>query len=124
MPILRTSRLLPILLICAAVLSFSGPLSASMQIVEQAHELTMSHVLRWPLGNGDSLVFRRCEDCATQTLKISAISSYAFNGNESLTLDELLRIKTGIRRNQEHVIVVFYEPESRAITRLIIQTEF
>ena len=125
MPNVTRTRLALLLIACAGALYYPGTSTATMQAREQAHELKLAQILRWPLRAGDSLVYRRCEACATETLRLTSASKFAtaFDGS-SVSLADLLRIKTGVRRNQVHVVTVFYLPESREVTRLILQTEF
>ena len=104
--------------------SFAPSAGAALRIVEDAYELTKAQILRWPLGSGDRLVFRRCGDCATETLKLTERTTFAgsFDGTE-IALDEMLRRKTSLRSGDGHVITVFFSPETREITRLVLQTE-
>ena len=117
-------NLLPLPCLLALLVTSVGPLHAALVIKEQAHELDMSQVLRWPLRAGDSLVFRQCGDCPTETLKLTADSVIATGLDGSVTtLKELLRARAKMRRNEPHVIAVFYFPDSREISRLILQTD-
>jgi len=49
---------------------------ASLEI-EKAYEVRAEQILRWPLGEGDSLVVRPCHGCEVQTLRVTGQTEYA-----------------------------------------------
>jgi len=113
----------PVLLFLSLAFSITG--QAALEIREEAHELKAEQIMHWPLRAGDSLIFRPCAECAIKTLKVTDQTRFATGfGTAPIPLAELLRQKSLLRKDTEHVIAVFYLPEERQITRLILQTEF
>lgn len=101
------------------------PAQATLQVSEDAFELNAAQIVRWPLRAGDSLVIRPCSECGIESLRVTEQTRYATGfGASTISLNHLLRQKLRLRDGTPHVIVVFFNPDERRITRLILQTEF
>ncbi len=114
------------LLILALLLMFSTSAQATLQAHEQAYEIKAAQIVRWPLRAGDSLVVKPCTDCDIQTLRVTDHTKYAIGFGrdaETITLNELLRQKSLLRDENNHLIVIFFQPDDRQVSRVVLQTE-
>ena len=120
----RATMLLTALTVSLAV---STPAWAALETKEEAYEVRIDQIQRWPLRAGDSLVVRPCRGCDLQTLRVTAETRYATGldeNSETMTLSETLRKKSRIRNDANHLILVFYRPDDHQVTRLILRTDF
>jgi hypothetical protein len=114
------------LLMFTLLLVFSTAVQAALQASEQAHEIKAEQILRWPLRAGDSLIVKPCTDCDIQTLRVTEHTRYAigFGRNaKATTLNELLRQKSLLHDEENHLIVIFFQPDDRQVSRVVLQTE-
>ena len=114
------------LLTITLLLVFSASVQATLQAREQAHEIKAEQILRWPLRAGDSLVVKPCTDCDIQTLQVTDHTKYSIGlGRDAkvITLNELLRLKSLLRDEENHLIVIFFQPDDRQVSRVVLQTE-
>jgi len=112
-----------VLLVLCLAIAATG--QAALNVYEETHELKAKQIMHWPLRAGDSLIFRPCSECSIKTLKVTDQTQFATGfGTAAISLDELLRKKSLLRKGTDHVIAVFYLPKEHQITRLILQTEF
>jgi len=113
-----------------ALLTYATLADAALEIKENAFEVQLEQIQRWPLGEGDSLVVRPCRGCETQTLQVTGATRYAagLDNAQILTLPEALRMKAKMRNDPTHIILVFYRPDDHPdagqVTRLILLTDF
>jgi len=114
------------LLTITLLLVFSTSAQATLQAYEQAHEIKAEQILRWPLRAGDSLVIKPCANCDIQTLQVTDHTKYAIGlgrDAKTITLNELLRLKSVLRDEKNHLIVIFFQPDDRQVSRVVLQTE-
>jgi hypothetical protein len=114
------------LLILTLLLVLSTSVQATLQAREQAQEISAEQILRWPLRAGDSLVVKPCADCDIQTLQVTEHTKYAIGFGrdaKAITLNELLRQKSLLRDEDNHLIVIFFQPDNRQVSRVVLQTE-
>jgi hypothetical protein len=123
MRISKRCSILPVLLVLSLAFITTG--QAALEVYEEAHELKSEQITHWPLRAGDNLIFRPCVNCAVKTLKVTDQTRYSSGfDSASISLSEVLRQKSLLRKDTEHVVVVFFLPEELQVTRLILQTEF
>ncbi len=126
-------RATPLLTALVVSLAFITSTHAALEIKEDAFEVQLEQIQRWPLGEGDSLVVRSCRGCELRTLQVTAATRYATGfaqdgDTQALTLPETLRLKSTMRNDPTHTIVVFFRPDDHPdagqVTRLILLADF
>jgi hypothetical protein len=117
-------RLMYTLTLFAMLLAFVSPVQAALEAKEKAFELTAEQILHWPLREGDNLVVQPCTGCGVETLRVEkgVHCSIGFDG-EHISLRELLRQESLLPANADHLVIVFFHPDDRQVTRIILQTE-
>ena len=98
-----------------AALVALAPASAEIIQLEDAYELSSSQV-SIPRREG-SLFVRKCRECQSVRLQLRESTRYFF-GEEQVTLKELRREA----RREDRLIYVFYEPETRVVTRIVLSS--
>jgi len=130
---LTISRLPTLLYALLVSLAFMTSAHAALELKEDAVEVQLEQIQRWPLGEGDSLVLRPCRGCELRTLQVTAATRYATGfahdgASPALTLPETLRLKSTLRNDPTHTIVVFFRPDNHPdagqVTRLILLADF
>jgi len=107
-----------------AAAAWSTPAPAALEAIEQAWELSAQQVLRWPLRTGDHLIVRPCDTCDTTTLQVTERTRFAMGFNTpDITLRDLLREKTRQGGAADYLVILFYTPDDRRVTRMILRTE-
>ena len=107
-------------------LLFSALTQAALEVSENAYELTTEQILRWPLRAGDNIVIQPCAGCAIQTLQVTEQTRYAIGFGPdatSIKLNELLRQKSLLRDNANNLIILFFHPDDRRVSRIVLNTE-
>ncbi|MAF83776.1 MAG: hypothetical protein QGG54_17190 [Gammaproteobacteria bacterium] len=103
---------------------FSVSAHAALEVIEEAYELNSTQILHWPLRAGDSFVIQPCVDCGARTLRVSDETRYATGFNTALiSLSDLLRVKSQSLNTENHLIIVFFQPNDLLVTRIILQTD-
>ncbi len=99
--------------------------AGAARILEQnegAYELLLGEV-RLPRGETSSVLFKPCEACAITLLRVSTATTYVVNG-EPLEFSDFLDAVQAIRRlrrsDQNTAVGLFFDIESRRVTRLHI----
>ena len=89
---------------------------------EDALELALGEV-SLPRGDTGSVIFRLCPACTTTSMRVTEATAYFVNGTP-LALPEFLEAAEAIREmyrgNQNTAVYVFFNIESRRISRLKI----
>jgi len=122
----RKSRALSALLtlLVLTLLMLWGTAHATLQIIEEALELRTAQVMSWPLQPGSAIVVKPCESCAIKSLRTTSSTRYAAGFDEpDITLKELLRIKDRGAGYQQIGVMVFYDPETLTVNRLILDIQ-
>ncbi len=120
----RTTQLLAAFTVSLAFAGFSW---AALEIKEKAYEVRAEQIIRWPLREGDSLVVQPCRGCEIQTLRVTGETEYAtgpYRNRQSTNLSEILSLKSKIRSDTAHIILVFYNPDNLKVTSLILEADF
>ncbi len=125
MTAIRFNRTTIGLTLLTVLLAYGTAVQAALEMVEDAYELNPEQILRWPLNTGDSLVVKPCDDCSTTVLHTTANTRYATGFDApSISLRELLKEKSRTSDTANDLIIIFFRPDDRQITRIILQTEF
>ncbi len=97
--------------------------SWALRIIEQteeSYELSL-HDIVMPRSVGGSISFKPCEDCKTQSLRVSSATRYFVNRVE-LAFADFLRAVESIGQtnggNAETAVYVHYDFDSRRVNRL------
>ncbi len=120
------SRVTMLLTALSVSLAVANSAWASLEI-EKAYEVRAEQILRWPLGDGDSLVVRPCRGCEVQTLRVTRQTDYAtgpYRNREDSDLPEILSLKSKLHSDTKHLILVIYDPENHQVNDLILVTDF
>ena len=95
------------------------------RVIEQpegAYELVLGEI-RLPRGETGSVFFKPCEECAITLLRVSTATTYVVDG-EPLEFSDFLEAVEAIRRlrrgDQNTAVGLFFDIESRRVTRLLI----
>ena len=90
--------------------------------IEGAYELLLGEV-RLPRGETSSVLFKPCETCTITLLRVDSTTTYFVNG-EPLKFSDFLGAVEAIRQldggNQNTAVYVFFDVQSRRVTRLLI----
>ncbi len=107
-----------------AAAAWGTPAPAALEAIEQAYELSAQQVLRWPLRTGDHVVVRPCDTCDTTTLQVTDSTRFSTGFNApDISLQDLLRKKTQQGSSADYLVILFYTPDERQVTRMILRTE-
>lgn len=104
----------------ALILSLSVFSIAATQItiLEEGIESSTSD-LRLPGNSNGYILVRRCSGCAELTLSLSAGTRYLVNG-EAVEYKDFRRMS----RTPGNGLNIFYDPESKSVTRMMLQGHF
>ncbi len=107
----------------AVSLIFNATSEAALEVAEKTYELTTEQILRWPLRAGDSFVIKPCSGCDVTTLQVTDETRYASGfGTPDIPLRELLKKKSQLRNSADGLVIIFFQPSSLQVTRMILQT--
>ncbi len=89
---------------------------------EDAYELALGEV-SLPRGDTGTVIFKPCPACTTTSMRVTLATSYFVNGTP-LALPDFLEAAEAIRQmnrgNQRTAVYVYFNIESRRISRLKI----
>ncbi len=89
---------------------------------EDAYELALGEV-SLPRGDTGTVIFKPCPSCTTTSMRVTRATAYFVNG-APLALPDFLEAAEAIRQmsggNQRTAVYVFFNIESRRISRLKI----
>ncbi len=89
---------------------------------EDAYELALGEV-SLPRGDTGTVIFKPCPSCTTTSMRVTRATSYFVNG-APLALPDFLEAAEAIRQmnrgNQRTAVYVYFNIESRRISRLKI----
>ena len=89
---------------------------------ENAYELGLGEV-SLPRGDTGSVIFRPCPECTRTSMRVTRATAYFVNGSP-LALSDFLEAAEAIRQmnrgNQRTAVYVFFNIESRRVSRLKI----
>ena len=107
----------------ALMASLLGPLSGqgALRVIEAALELDPASV-RLPQHEAGQLVVRECASCDPLILRVDASTTYHIGvSSPAISLRQLLD-EAAARRTKPAGIYVFYLPEAKTVTRVILST--
>jgi hypothetical protein len=111
--------------IVAAVLLVSAqPASAALIHVEEAYELKLRLVERWPVGDTAQMIVRPCTDCERIYLRITDDTAYYLRWNgPRITWRQFTDARTSGGMSQDTSLAVFFDPENLNVTRVVLNAE-
>ncbi len=110
------------------------PAHAALESLEiSSYELDADQIMRWPLRVGDSLIVRACSGCDTETLRVTDETDFEFwitylkneKDKEKIklgSLRDLLKEKSRLRRRDNYLIVIFFDPDNHRLDRIALDT--
>jgi len=105
-------------LLCAA----SVASAQSLVLLEGAHELQLDQV-SFPASNSGTLVFRPCQNCGSESLKLTPATVFLAAGSK-LAFEEfqrrVLEVKTLTASTAVVPVTVFYDLVSGDVTRVAL----
>jgi hypothetical protein len=108
-----------LLALAAALWSLSG--QGALRVIEAALELDPASV-RLPRHEAGQLVVRECSSCDVLILRVDAGTTYHIGvSSPAISLQQLLD-EAAARRKKLAGIYVFYRPEAKTVTRVILST--
>ncbi len=113
---------LSLLLIVMTTITFTGSNTAraALEIIEEAFEVTPRQI-EWPTYDEGRLVVHPCPGCEAVALTVSDQTGY-FLGFTSprLSRQELIRKATSGGTFENGMVYLFYRPEDRQVTRVVL----
>ena len=92
------------IIITALMLSLALPAAAGFRTVVEGYEVSMSNV-RLPQSESGTIAFKKCEQCAYETKRVTAETIWEING-EPTTLEKFrLRLSTVDKKSNRTVTV-------------------
>lgn len=109
----------PALVLCA-LLATAGVSHAALDLVEAAFELRPSQVVPPADGDGEIRV-QPCPTCAFESLAVNAGTRYILHpGGAQVTRAEFTANLVRLGSQPRALLVVYYEPRSRIVHRLVL----
>ena len=110
--------------IAAVALTAFAPAHAALIAVEQAYELNVAQIERWPLSDTGRLVIRTCRTCESIALRVDAATRYRLGmGGAAVSRDELVRLQATLNDRDGTHVFVFYRPDDGVATRIVLDIE-
>ncbi|MFQ5636210.1 MAG: hypothetical protein ACE5G3_12885 [Gammaproteobacteria bacterium] len=112
------------MMLAVILLVWARATQAALGVVEQAYEIELWMVERWPLGDAGSIVLRPCEECSSVVLRVSADTAYRRSGSAvNISREEMLRIKAMLGSDTGALVYVYYRPDDDTATRIVLDTD-
>lgn len=113
---------IPSLLLTFTLLLASSTVPAALKNVEDAYELSLGQVTLPSAENG-TLVIRPCATCKSQILKVTSATRYIVRpGKNPVSLRDLTKAAKLAAGKKTASAYVYYEPATRRVTRLVLDT--
>lgn len=115
--------LLALFMLIAIVFMWTKTTQAALEIVEEAFEVTPGQI-EWPSYDDGRLVVTPCRACKAVALRVSIETGY-FLGFSSplLTRQVFIQNATSNSNFRNSTVTVFYRPEDRHVTRVVLDVE-
>ena len=104
-------------------LSVSATIAHATKIIaqeEDAYELRLGEV-SLPGSEAGTVIFKACDDCKTQSMRVSGTTIYRVNGR-TVTLADFTKAAEDFRKRDggisKTVVYVFYDIKSRRVNRM------
>jgi hypothetical protein len=116
--------LITMTMLAVILLVWTRATNAALERVEDAYELRLEQVERWPLADSTNIVVRPCSRCDRVVLQVNAATRYS-NGLRGADIgrEELLRVKSTIRDRDNTFVYIFYRPENSSVTRIVLDAD-
>lgn len=102
-----------------AMLVLSLPAAAEFSTITQAYEVDLGD-LRLPGNVGGTLAFKKCSECASQTIQVNSKTRYVLNGR-AVGLERFKSEVEFMRGSRDGVAIVMHHLESNVITRIKVR---
>ena len=120
----RTAVLIRTMTLAIILLTWGQVTQAALQATEQAYELNVHMVERWPLGDEGSIVLYPCEDCDRVVLRVNAATRYGNSlSGPDISRNELLQLKATLSGGQDAFVYIFYRPDDQTATRIVLDAD-
>ena len=120
----KTSNvLIATMMLAVILLVWTRGAQAALVATEQAYELTVDQVERWPLSDNGRIVLRACATCETVALSVDANTTYRSSQSSlNITREEMLQIKSMLGNPDDAFLYIFYRPDDDIATRIVLDT--
>lgn len=112
--------LLALFMLIAIIFTWAMTAQAALEIVEDAFEVTPRQI-EWPTYDEGRLVVRPCSGCEAVALTVSDQTGY-YLGFDSprLSRQELISKATTGGNSENSFVYLFYRPENKQVTRVVL----
>jgi len=100
----------------AAILVIAFPAAADFQTVSRAHEVALSE-LTVPASQNGRILFKECESCETQAVRLTANTDFVVNGR-SVRFEKFRTIAKQANDAESVPVTVLHHLESGTVVRL------
>jgi hypothetical protein len=101
-------------------LAWAGSAQGALERIEEAYELTLQQV-RLPAHAAGQVVVSKCATCEVIVLRVDGATSYHVgNAASAVSLSDLLAAVDLLEHTQVEPILVFYQPENKVVTRIVL----
>ena len=107
------------MLLVLVLLGLSLSAAADSRTITEVYEVDLTN-LRLPGAEGGTLTMQECDECETQTLRVSRGARYVLNDRD-VTLAEFKKAISRIRNRKDVVIDVFHHLESNTVTAVMVR---
>jgi len=106
--------------IFTAFVLISSAAFASLIILEKTYELKREQIISLPRSAGGQLSIRACRDCEAAILRVNGNTRYYLHSSTTeLTLADWVA-EDANTSNKDKLVYVFYTPDDRIVTRMIL----
>jgi len=127
--------LITMTMLAVILLVWTRTTNAALERVEDAYELRLEQVERWPLADSTSIVVRPCDQCNRVVLHVSRETCYLAGTPHKQTerckrdanrgkkaREDLLRRKSTVRNPGDAFVYIFYRPEDQSVACIVLDT--
>ena len=106
-------------LLVLVLLGLSLTAAADFRTTTEVYEIDLIN-LRLPGTEGGTLALKECDDCETQTLRVSAGTRYVLN-HRDVTLVEFKKAISRVRNREDVIVDVAHHLESDSVTKVMVK---
>lgn len=104
-----------------ALLLAAGAGHAALKTIEEAFELILGQVTL-PASDTGTLVVRRCAGCKPEVLRVDAATRYLLRRSPTpVTRKVFTGAAAQVAGRSDAMILVYYDPQTRGVRRLILE---
>ena len=105
--------------LAAAAALWSGAAQSTLKNVENAYETDAGHVLL-PSSASGQVVIRQCAGCKPVVLRVNQATSYFVGAPSAPVSLDVLRKAAGADGADKRLLTVFYNLDSKFVTRIVL----